>query len=93
MFDVQLMRSQLACWIGIILVAGAVLATPTVAQERSVGMTIGPMLQLHDEAVCCMSVGVWRGLGRFEIGSLTDGAPCECGHFTERRFDPAPAAR
>ena len=51
----------------VLLAAVTVLTAPAAAQDRSFGVTVGPMLQLHDELVCCMSFGAWLGLGRFEI--------------------------
>ena len=52
--------------------AGALLAlsvaTSAAGQDRSVGVSIGPWLKLHDEGwACCMSVGAWLQISRFQI--------------------------
>ena len=46
--------------------AGALLGAG--AQDRSVGVNVGPWLKFYDEGwACCMSVGAWLQLGRFQI--------------------------
>ncbi len=53
----------------IVLLLAIALPLPVVAQElpRSVGVTVGPLLRLSDESTCCMSVGAWLQIGRFQI--------------------------
>ena len=52
--------------LGLVL-AGALVAPPAFAQERTVGVSVGPVLKLHDENVCCMGVGAWLQVGRFQL--------------------------
>ena len=53
-------------WSGRSSLAGTLLGAG--AQDRSVGVSVGPWLKLYDEGwACCMSVGAWLQLGRFQI--------------------------
>ena len=62
------MMARRICWLGVVLVLATGAAFPAVAQERSVGVSVGPSLKLYDEGwACCMSVGAWLQVGRFQI--------------------------
>ena len=53
---------------------GASLAAPTLAtaqESGSVGVSVAPWIRLYDEVdvwgTCCMGLGVWLQVGRFQV--------------------------
>ena len=58
------MMARRICWLGVVLVLATGAAFPAVAQERSVGVSVGPWLKLHDEGWACWHVGRGLAAGR-----------------------------